>query len=47
VLPRRAYHPNVPLVFGVRLGHTESQYVIPSGGDVTVDGVKRRINVVY
>lgn len=41
------YHPDVPLVFGVSFGHTEPQHVIPSGGVVTVDGVRRRIEVTY
>jgi muramoyltetrapeptide carboxypeptidase LdcA involved in peptidoglycan recycling len=41
------YHPGVPLVFGVDFGHTEPQYVIPSGGTVTVDGHTRQIEVTY
>lgn len=31
--------------FGVDFGHTEPQFVIPSGGTVTVDGVSREIYV--
>ena len=42
-----AYHPGVPLVLGVDLGHTEPQQIIPYGGDVTVDSVSRRISVMY
>jgi muramoyltetrapeptide carboxypeptidase LdcA involved in peptidoglycan recycling len=41
------YHPNVPLVFGVDFGHTEPQHVIPSGGDITVDGESQQIHVTY
>jgi muramoyltetrapeptide carboxypeptidase LdcA involved in peptidoglycan recycling len=41
------YHPDVPLVFGVDFGHTEPQYVIPSGGDVTIDSSNQRIKVSY
>jgi len=37
------YSPGVPLVFGVDFGHTEPQFVIPSGGTVTVDGASREI----
>jgi len=41
------YHPGVPLVIGADFGHTEPQYVIPSGGTVTVDGGTRQILVTY
>ena len=45
--PRRSIDPSVPLVFGVDLGHTDPQYVVPSGGAITVDGARRRIEVTY
>ena len=41
------YNPNAPLVFGVDIGHTDPQYVVPSGGEVTVDGESRRVVVTY
>jgi muramoyltetrapeptide carboxypeptidase LdcA involved in peptidoglycan recycling len=41
------YHPGVPLVFGVDFGHTDPQYVIPHGGDVTVDAENQRLLVTY
>jgi muramoyltetrapeptide carboxypeptidase LdcA involved in peptidoglycan recycling len=41
------YHPNAPLVFGVDFGHTDPQYVIPIGGDVTVDSERKRLEVTY
>jgi len=31
----------------VDFGHTEPQYVIPSGGTVTVDSHTRQIEVTY
>ena len=41
------YHPGIPVVFGVDFGHTEPQYVIPSGGTVTIDSSNERIEVSY
>jgi muramoyltetrapeptide carboxypeptidase LdcA involved in peptidoglycan recycling len=41
------YHPNVPLVFGVDFGHTDPQHVIPSGGVVTIDAERQRLEVTY
>lgn len=41
------YNAAAPLVWGVELGHTDPQYVIPSGGEVTVDAVERRVMVRY
>jgi len=41
------YHPDVPVVFGVDFGHTEPQYVVPSGGTVTIDSANQRIEVSY
>jgi muramoyltetrapeptide carboxypeptidase LdcA involved in peptidoglycan recycling len=41
------YHPRATLVFGVDFGHTEPQYVIPSGGEVIVDSAERRLFVTY
>ena len=41
------YHPRVPVVFGVDFGHTEPQYVIPSGGTVTIDSASQQIEVSY
>jgi muramoyltetrapeptide carboxypeptidase LdcA involved in peptidoglycan recycling len=41
------YHPSAPLVFGVEFGHTEPQCIVPSGGEVTVDGEQKRLSVTY
>ncbi|MFI5935039.1 LD-carboxypeptidase [Actinoplanes sp. NPDC051494] len=37
------YHPEAMIVFGVDFGHTNPQWVLPYGGQVTVDGPARRI----
>ncbi len=41
------YNARMPVVWGVEFGHTDPQYVIPSGGTVTVDAAARRIDVTY
>jgi muramoyltetrapeptide carboxypeptidase LdcA involved in peptidoglycan recycling len=41
------YHPDAPFVFGVDLGHTDPQYVIPSGGEITIDTERERLEVTY
>jgi muramoyltetrapeptide carboxypeptidase LdcA involved in peptidoglycan recycling len=41
------YHPAVPAVLGVDFGHTDPQYVIPSGGRIVVDAFQQRIVVAY
>ena len=41
------YHPDVPLVLGLDVGHTEPQQIIPFGGQVTVDGANRQVSAVY
>ena len=42
-----AYAPAAMLVFGVDLGHTDPQWVLPYGGLVTVDGPNRRVVAHY
>ena len=37
------YAPETMVVFGVDFGHTDPQWVLPYGGQVTVDGPARRI----
>jgi muramoyltetrapeptide carboxypeptidase LdcA involved in peptidoglycan recycling len=39
----REYNPAAMVVFGVEIGHTDPQWVVPYGGLVTVDGPARRI----
>lgn len=38
-----AYHPNMLAVLDVDFGHTSPQWLVPYGGSVTVDGVRRTI----
>jgi muramoyltetrapeptide carboxypeptidase LdcA involved in peptidoglycan recycling len=39
----RDYNPGAVVVFDVDFGHTDPQWVLPYGGELTVDGVERRI----
>jgi muramoyltetrapeptide carboxypeptidase LdcA involved in peptidoglycan recycling len=42
-----AYSPSAMIVFGVDIGHTDPQWVLPYGGLLTVDGPGRRITAHY
>lgn len=42
-----AYNPEAMLVFDVDIGHTDPQWVLPYGGNITVDGPGRRITAHY
>jgi muramoyltetrapeptide carboxypeptidase LdcA involved in peptidoglycan recycling len=37
------YNPNAVVCIGVPFGHTRPQWVLPYGGEVTVDGIQRKI----
>jgi muramoyltetrapeptide carboxypeptidase LdcA involved in peptidoglycan recycling len=41
------YNPTAMVVFDVDLGHTDPQWVLPYGGNLTVDGPARRITAHY
>ncbi|WKD62038.1 Microcin C7 self-immunity protein MccF [Corynebacterium ciconiae DSM 44920] len=41
------YNPELPAVFGVPFGHTRPQWVLPYGGQITLDGAQRRIVADY
>jgi muramoyltetrapeptide carboxypeptidase LdcA involved in peptidoglycan recycling len=41
------YNPSAMIVFGVDIGHTDPQWVLPYGGLVTVDGPNRSITAHY
>ena len=41
------YNPSAMLVFNVDLGHTDPQWVLPYGGELTVDGPGRRITAHF
>ena len=42
-----AYNPDAMIVFDVDLGHTDPQWVLPYGGEMTVDGPNRRVIAHY
>ncbi len=42
-----AYHPDLPLVYGVDAGHTDPQQILPLGAEATVDPGERSITVEY
>jgi muramoyltetrapeptide carboxypeptidase LdcA involved in peptidoglycan recycling len=41
------YNPDALVVIGPDFGHTDPQYVVPYGGQMTVDGPTRRITMTY
>lgn len=41
------YNPHAMFVYGPDFGHTDPQYVLPYGGQMTIDGPARRIFVQY
>jgi muramoyltetrapeptide carboxypeptidase LdcA involved in peptidoglycan recycling len=41
------YNPDAVMVVGVPFGHTRPQWILPYGGQVTVDGASRRIWADY
>ena len=41
------YNPSAMIVFDVDFGHTDPQWVLPYGGEITVDGPARRIVAHY
>lgn len=41
------YHPEAVVVVGVPFGHTKPQWILPYGGEMTVDGVGRRVFADY
>jgi muramoyltetrapeptide carboxypeptidase LdcA involved in peptidoglycan recycling len=42
-----AYNPDAMIVFDVDFGHTDPQWVLPYGGEITVDGPGRRVIAHY
>lgn len=43
----RRYNPDAVIVVGVPFGHTRPQWILPYGGDVTVDGAARALWADY
>ena len=41
------YHPGAMVVFGVDFGHTDPQWILPYGGQITVDGPARLITAHF
>ncbi|GHO70905.1 LD-carboxypeptidase [Ktedonobacter sp. SOSP1-52] len=41
------YHPSMPVVSNMDFGHTDPQFMVPSGGHVRIDGIKKRVFVRY
>lgn len=41
------YHPEAVVCVGVPFGHTRPQWILPHGGQITVDGAERRIFADY
>ena len=41
------YAPDLPVVLGLDIGHTDPQLILPYGGQVTVDSLARSITVVH
>jgi muramoyltetrapeptide carboxypeptidase LdcA involved in peptidoglycan recycling len=41
------YNPSALIVFGMDIGHTDPQLIIPNGGEIRVDGPAREIHVHY
>lgn len=41
------YSPNAVICVGVPFGHTRPQWILPYGGEVTLDGTNRRITANY
>lgn len=41
------YNPEAMAVFGPDFGHTDPQYVVPYGGQMTIDGPSKRISASY
>lgn len=42
-----AYAPDTVVVFDLDIGHTDPQWVLPYGGEITVDAERRRITAHY
>lgn len=42
-----AYNPELVVVLDIDVGHTSPQWVVPYGGEITVDGVARRVSASF
>lgn len=41
------YNPDAVVVVGVPFGHTRLQWILPFGGEITVEGANRRVRANY
>ncbi len=41
------YHPDVPVIFNLDIGHTDPQFILPNGGQIKIDGIRRKISLLY
>jgi muramoyltetrapeptide carboxypeptidase LdcA involved in peptidoglycan recycling len=41
------YNPSMLAVFNLDFGHTDPQFIVPSGGHIRVDGVAHKIFMIY
>jgi len=41
------YNPDAVVCVGVPFGHTSPQWVVPYGGELTLDGASRRVFADY
>jgi muramoyltetrapeptide carboxypeptidase LdcA involved in peptidoglycan recycling len=41
------YHPGVPTIFNLDIGHTDPQLILPNGGQIRIDGEQQEIYVRF
>ena len=41
------YHPGVPTIFNLDIGHTDPQFILPNGGHIRIDGTRQEIYVTH
>ena len=41
------YNPDAVIVFGVPFGHTRPQWILPYGGEITIDAAQQRLWACY
>jgi muramoyltetrapeptide carboxypeptidase LdcA involved in peptidoglycan recycling len=41
------YHPNVPVIFNLDIGHTDPQCILPNGGQIKINGREHTISLTY
>lgn len=42
-----SYNPDAVILVGVPFGHTRPQWILPYGGDITVDGISQTLWADY